>query len=261
MSKSNQLLVAQSKDEICTILNDTVVAICQRALEKRGCFTVALSGGSLVSFLKTIENSFTKAHVHPCWDNWHVILADERCVPLSSQDSNLGALQEQVLGNLPIPPSQIYGLNQNMLNDLPSLAQEYEVVVDKVFDLSGGSLDLAVLGFGPDGHTCSLFPSHPLLQEQTRRVQWINDSPKPPPNRITLTFPALQKCRQVIFCGAGSSKNQILKDCFASLKNESEDPLTYSIVMEEPPPYPCAMVDPVEGCTWIVDADAVAGIL
>ena len=124
-------------------------------------------------------------------------------------------------------------------------------------------------GFGPDGHTCSLFPGHPLLDERTRLVAPIDDSPKPPPSRITLTFPVLNSlCSKVIVCGAGESKQPILKAVFGRLvanplnSNEAGEK-AYTVEMADPAPYPCGMVRPEgsEALVWMVDADAAEALV
>lgn len=71
--------------------------------------------------------------------------------------------------------------------------------------------DALILGVGPDGHTCSLFPGHKLCEETSVWVAPISDSPKPPPNRITFTFPILNNARYCAFIAIGSSKADILK--------------------------------------------------
>jgi len=218
--------------------------------------------------LSTLGDSFDGNDAN--WDKWHVLLADERCVPESDTDSNLGTIRDEFLSKVQIPASQVHGINQEKIKEsTAAVAADYERVLEDTLDKSGGYLDLAVLGFGPDGHTCSLFPNHPLLQESKRWVSPITDSPKPPPNRITLTLPVLNKyTRHVIVCGAESSKGPILEKVIASVSadNLKDYKVThgtrYMVKIERnPAPFPCAMVEPNESAdsslTWVVDAEAM----
>ena len=102
--------------------------------------------------------------------------------------------------------------------------------------------DLILLGMGEDGHTASLFPGHPLLKETERWVAPIFDSPKPPPQRITLTLPVLNNARQVAFITAGASKADILPQVF-----------------EPGSALPAHLVQPASGkLDWFVDEAAAA---
>jgi len=263
------VLVAPSKSSVGDALSDPIIRACKSALESRDAFTIALSGGSLPSFLKALPDAFERAGVDPQWNKWYVLMADERCVPSTDHpDSNHGAIRDNFLSAVPIRITRMYGIHGKTTEDI---ASHYEGVVKSLLGLCDGMLDCAVLGFGPDGHTCSLFPGHPLLEEQTRLVAPIEDSPKPPSRRITLTFPVLNKlCRQVVFCGAGSSKTPILKAVFGNateMKGESvekvaEGAKAFEAEMTDPAPYPCGMVRTEKGgesLVWVVDADAAKG--
>lgn len=257
------LVVAPSKADVPGALNPLIAKVCQEAIAARGVFTVALSGGSLPSFLSSIKESFGDAD--PKFDAWHVILADERCVVSTDADSNLGALQEKLFSNIDVPASQVYGINESLLGASAAVAADYQQVVETVLAKSGNHLDLAVLGFGPDGHTCSLFPGHALLMEMTKKVASIDDSPKPPPQRITLTYPVLNDTtRHVIFCGAGGSKAPILKEIFTKVVNSKDGGGgDYKVEMKEPYPFPCGGVLPKgDGTlTYVVDQDAMEGVV
>jgi 6-phosphogluconolactonase len=266
------LHVAPTKEELPGILNDAIVSIGMQALHDRGVFTVALSGGSLPSFLAELQQSLDKKGVADAhFDKWHIILADERCVPLTDEDSNMKCLQDLLFSQLPgIPQSQIHAIQEAKLAEsTDAVAIDYEVKVRKVLELSGGLLDVAVLGFGPDGHTCSLFPNHALLQETIRWVAPITDSPKPPPNRITLTFPVLnQQTRHVVICGAGSSKQPIVQEVMDWAATEGKKTLSatsWTMPLADPAPFPCSMVRPmtttssetIAPLTWVIDAEAM----
>jgi len=172
----------------------------------------------------------------------------------------------------------VYGIDESLLTvSTEAVASAYEETVLKpLLQLSGGKIDCVLLGFGPDGHTCSLFPNHPLLhKDELRYVAPIDDSPKPPMSRITLTLPILNMySRHIIFCGAGSSKLPILDAVFKTpinwLVHESQDFTCpqydkATVEMVDPAPFPCGMVRPEgEGgndrLVWIVDHDAWGGI-
>lgn len=109
------------------------------------------------------------------------------------------------------------------------------------------------------------------MEEHSRYVASIDDSPKPPPSRITLTFPVLNNfSRRIIFCGAGGSKQPILKAVLGNLTEAAGDSIetvdgakAYTIDMMDPAPYPCGMVRTKNGgntLLWVADADAVAGL-
>ena len=258
------LVVSTSKASLPDALNQAIVRIASAAIADHGSFTVALSGGSAASMMSTLADAFEEHSIDPKFECWHVVLADERCVPVTDPDSNLGSLRSEFLSKTSIPESQVHGIDESKLaSGSQAVAVEYEVQLKRVLEQSKGVLDLAILGFGPDGHTCSLFPDHPLLEVRDKLVASIDDSPKPPAERITLTFKVLNEMtRHIIFCGAGSSKSPILRKVFASTQQrESEDKHAhYSVTMTSPPPYPCAMVQPLETLTWIADRDAVEGV-
>jgi 6-phosphogluconolactonase len=144
---SVSLVVAASKDAVPSHFNAAIVHVCAAAIQARGIFTVALSGGSLPSFLSTIQAEFDVQGVDPKFESWHILLADERCVPSTDADSNLGALQKTFLSRVLIPDSQIYGISEEKLKEsTEAVAFDYELRLREVLNRSGGQLDLAVLG-------------------------------------------------------------------------------------------------------------------
>jgi 6-phosphogluconolactonase len=204
----------------------------KESIDKRNRFTVAISGGSLP---KTLTALVSKPGAQ--WDKWqvtfslcssirphhrlsilsrHVFYADERVVPLNHEDSNHKLALDTLFSQVPIPRENIHSIDESQLDDLEELSDAYEKELIKEFAQKDSArfpiFDLILLGIGPDGHTASLFPGHELLSETDRWVAYIEDSPKPPPRRVTLTFPVINHAARVAFVATGASKVQVLCD-------------------------------------------------
>ncbi|XP_056181840.1 6-phosphogluconolactonase [Falco biarmicus] len=213
--------------------------VAQRAADAAERFALGLSGGSLVELLaRELPAALAAA---PPAAPWLLALCDERLVPPGHPDSTGGAYEAQLLPRLPTPPPR-------MLAPRPGLrpaaaAADYAEQLHQAFPGQAVPVfDLLVLGVGPDGHTCSLFPDHPLLQEDEKIVAAITDSPKPPPERVTLTLPVLNAARMVVFVATGEGKAAVVKRI---LEGDEENPL------------PAARVRPGSGqLCWFLDEAA-----
>ncbi|KAJ7107657.1 6-phosphogluconolactonase [Mycena crocata] len=187
-----------------------IVKAQKESIDKKGRFTVALSGGSLPAMLRgLIGNPAVK------WDKWQVFYADERVVPLDHADSNHLACTNLLFSKVPIPPDNIHTLDVSLLSDLEELSDAYEKELIREFAQKDAArfpvFDLILLGMGPDGHTASLFPGHDLLAEEDRWIAYLEDSPKPPPKRITFTYPVINHAARVVFVATGKEKVETLK--------------------------------------------------
>jgi len=257
---TSRLSEAPTKATIPLLLHPRVIASGQVSISKRDAFTIGVSGGMVPEFLSTLPSSFEKAGIKPKWDKWHVFLADERFVSSDNEDSNIKALKDSFLSQVPIPEEQIYTIDEgiNTLGTPAEVAEWYEkTVIKSLLEKSKGKLDCLLLGFGTDGHTCSLFPNHPLLSlDSDALVASIEDAPEPPSQRITLTMKALNECfRNIVFCASGSEYHDVVKNLW-----EVDEDRCSLIRYKDPPQYPCAMIRPKDGqVTWYMDKEAAQG--
>ncbi|MFO8032219.1 MAG: 6-phosphogluconolactonase, partial [Desulfohalobiaceae bacterium] len=180
-----------------------VALLAEQATAKQGRFRVALSGGSLLDILSPkLVTDPLRSKIN--WTAWEVFWADERCLPLSSPDSNFAAANMLLFKHVHIPRDQIHPVDYSL--GPTDAAQAYQETIKDVLQPAACHLprfDLILLGMGQDGHTASLFPGHVLLQEKQKWVAPVYDAPKPPKERITLTLPVINHARQVIFVATG----------------------------------------------------------
>ncbi|KAL3661700.1 hypothetical protein V7S43_013458 [Phytophthora oleae] len=235
------LRVSSTPDEVGASVGQTIFDLSKQAIATHGRFTVALSGGSLPKILNKGLQAI-KGDVD--FSKWFVYFADERCVPLDHDDSNYKACKAALFDFIPVPASQIYTIDASLTPE--AMAVDY---TKKLAEVWGSDVlprfDLILLGMGPDGHTCSLFPGHPLLEEKTLFVASIEDSPKPPPQRITLTYPVVNNAANVAFVATGAGKAELIPHMVG--------------IEKRTPPLPAANVKPTDGVVyWFIDEDAAA---
>lgn len=164
-----------------------------RALRARGAASLAVSGGS------TPVATHRALAARPLeWARVSVWFCDERAVPPDDPESNYRLACETLIEPAGVPLAQVH----RMRGEAPNLDAEAARYAAELPE----RLDVLLLGLGPDGHTCSLFPGAPLLDERARRVAAVFDSPKPPPRRITLTPPVLVAAGEALMLVTGAEK-------------------------------------------------------
>jgi len=243
-----KLVVSATPVEVAAAVGQLVSEAAQNAIADKGAFAIALSGGSLVKILGALANDPLMD-----WSKWHVFWADERLVPLTDSDSNYKGADDEFISKTSIPKSHVYPINADL--SVADAAAAYEDVIRKVASAGAmresangvPSFDLILLGMGPDGHCASLFPEHELLAEDTKLVAAISDSPKPPPERITLTMPVLNAAKKVAFVASGGGKAPMLKRVMT--QGGPADRLL-----------PVQRVQPSGGAVWHVDEAAASDL-
>jgi len=138
------------------------------------------------------------------WSRVVVWWGDERFVAPDSADRNALGARRAFLDAVGADPARIHEMASTAdAPDAEAGAAAYDLAVR---EHGAGEFDVLMLGVGPDGHVASLFPGHRTLDVDDRVATWVDDSPKPPPQRITLTFEALNRSRSVWFLVSGGEK-------------------------------------------------------
>lgn len=178
------------------------------AVEERGRFRVALSGGTtpLAAYRRLAASPWSD--LVP-WGSVEVFFGDERCVSECDGARNDAAAREALLLHVPVPPENVHPVPSLA----PDAAARYEALLRERLGAPAPAvpvLDLVLLGLGEDGHTASLFPGHPGAAETGRLVVRVDGAPKPPPSRVTFTLPLLNAARAVAFVVSGGGKREAL---------------------------------------------------
>jgi len=219
-----------------------VVTTINESARARGSCSVALAGGTTPRTLYRLLASQFRDQIP--WTNVDVFWADERYVPHDDPRSNYRMAKENLLDAVPCPRGNIHPIPTD-LPDPDAAAREYEKMLRDYFSAGWPRFDLVLLGMGEDGHTASLFPGSPAVEETKRWVVTAEDAAFPP-LRLSLTLPVFRHAANVHFMAAGSNKAQALRHVLTGAP--------------DPKNYPAAGVRPTQGTvTWWVDRAAAAG--
>jgi 6-phosphogluconolactonase len=175
------------------------------ALQQQPRFAVAVPGGSVSTsvFPHLAELSLP-------WERLDLTFVDERVVPISDPESNLGAAERQWLTRLGASRPRVIAPPVERTNP-EEVADAWQSALVAALGVPP-RLDLAILGMGPDGHIASLFARHPLLELQGTWTAGLSDSPKPPPARVTLTVDALAAAAEIWIVAFGREKAAAVAD-------------------------------------------------
>lgn len=223
------------------VLDDPVPAFTQAVLDAaRARGHVALTGGS------TPKVAYEQAARQPdAFAGAHIWFGDERCVPPDDERSNFGMARQALLDPIQQAGVTLGGCHR-MKGELgpDAGAEDY---TQQLSQASEPEFDLILLGIGPDGHIASMFPGQDTLQERSKLVRGVPEAGHEPfVPRITLTFPALARARQVLVLATGESKAEAIGKAFGSGAQPS-------------PHVPASMlVEHVSSLTVLLDHDAAA---
>ena len=193
--------IFDSTDEVLHQLADFFVAQAHEAVAARGRFSVALSGGSSPKKLYELLASPAYRERVP-WAETFFFFGDERNVPSTDPDSNEGQAREALLGPVGVPEDNIHGFDLGAIS-MEHAAQAYE---GEIREFAPEGFDLHLLGMGPEGHINSIFPHSEAVYETEDFAVPVHDSPKPPAERVTLTYPAVNRSQRVWLLVSGEQK-------------------------------------------------------
>jgi len=219
------------------------VQTAQAAISARGCFTVALTGGtSPAGLYRLLASSPYRDQVQ--WEQVYIFWGDERWVPLDDEQSNARMAFETLLSHIPVPHSQIFPMWAEGVSP-DEFARKYEQSL-RLHLRPEGRFDLILLGMGADGHTASWFPHTGVLREYDKWVAayYLHAQDM---YRITLTVPLINRANQIAVIAYGANKADALYEVLKGERNSEQ--------------YPAQLIHMAEDeITWFVDEAAAARI-
>jgi 6-phosphogluconolactonase len=235
------ITVFQDTNALSQAAAELFVQTARESVDKNGRFTVALTGGSSPVQLYHLLTHSPYVEQVP-WAQTYIFWGDERWVPLTDERSNAKMAMDAFLNQVPVPKDQIYPMWGE--GEPEEFAHQYEKLLQQHFHQQVPQFDLILLGMGDDGHTASLFPGTPVLNETSRWVLAYYLTPQSM-YRVTLTAPLINQARKIVFLTFGPNKANALYEVLEGNRN--------------PEQYPSQLIQPQQGeVRWLVDEAAAS---
>ncbi|MFZ4503547.1 MAG: 6-phosphogluconolactonase [Methylovulum sp.] len=183
-------------EQVADVACEHILNAARTAIAQHGHFKLVLAGGSTPEKVYRLLAQQTAD-----WQHWIVYYGDERCLAAEHPERNSALALHTLLTKVAIPAAQIFTIPAELGNDAAAAAYRPLIAAAVPFDM-------VLLGIGEDGHTASLFPGH--IHQADEWVHAVNDSPKPPAERVSMSANALSQTNEVIFLITGSTKRDIV---------------------------------------------------
>jgi 6-phosphogluconolactonase len=201
-------VVFKDADLLTKALFQEILHLAEKSIETNSSFSIVLTGGqSILNLYKMLSESSSD------WNKWHIYIGDERCLPINHKDRNDRMINETWLDNIPIPKENIHFIKAEL--GLLEARVQYENTLKKI-----DKFDVVLLSMGEDGHIASLFPGHAYSKDLSVIIE--KDSPKPPKERISMSYQQLSKAHYVFKLIIGESKQKAV----TLLKQNANLPIT-----------------------------------
>ena len=247
-----QILVFDDKQQLGTTAAELVCQLADSAVSVKGWFSLLLAGGSTPRTLYGLLASERFSGAMP-WENTHLFWGDERMVGPGHPESNYRMVREAMIDHVPLPAGNVYPVPTAEAQDAADAAGRYALTIEKFFAERGAApeqgefprFDLVLLGIGSDGHTASLFPGGPELNESKSLTAAVRaPAGYATTERVSVTLPVINAAAYVLFMATGQEKRLVLESVL--------DPADQSRTK-----YPSALVAPADGrLLWYLDRDA-----
>jgi len=198
MQQNSRWHTLETADQVAQAACQQILIAAEHAIADHGNFKLVLAGGG------TPEKVYRLlAQADADWGKWFIYYGDERCLPTDHADRNSLMATQVFLAKVAIPSAQIFTIPAELGPE--NAAKKYEQVVADALPF-----DMVLLGMGEDGHTASLFPGHKNQEDELAHA--VYNSPKPPPERVSISAKALSDTQQLIFLITGANKQDAVKN-------------------------------------------------